>query len=150
MALEKRISELTAKSGIIEDTDLLVISDYNGTTYDTKKITGAQLNQYKLYISNISQSGTSDPSVVTSFTQGLISSISWAYISTGTYEATLSSAELILNQTFLSISLGNGVLGYYSIIRVSTTKFRVLTYNTSGTLTNGMLLDTMIEIKIIK
>jgi len=38
-----KISELSAKGANLEDDDLLIISDYNGTTYDTKKITGLQI-----------------------------------------------------------------------------------------------------------
>lgn len=149
MALEKRISELTAKSGLIGDTDLMVISQLSDGVYSTKKITGAQLKTYNTYLASISQSGTSAPIVNYSYSE-LISTITWAYISTGIYEATLTDAELTLNKTFLSISIGSGVLGYYSISRVSTTKFRVYTYNTSASSADAILLNTQIEIKIIK
>lgn len=149
MALEKRISELTAKSGLIGDTDLMVISQLSDGVYSTKKVTGAQLKTYNTYLASISQSGTSAPTVNYEYSD-LTSTISWAYISTGIYEATLSSAELTSNKTFLSISIGNGVLGYYSIVRTSTTKFRVYTYNTSASSADSILLDSQIEIKIIK
>jgi hypothetical protein len=149
MALEKRISELTAKSGLIGDTDLMVISQLSDGVYSTKKVTGAQLKTYNTYLASISQSGTSAPTVNYEYS-GLTSTISWAYISTGIYEATLTDAELTLNKTFLSISLGSGTIGFYTIVRTTTAKFRVSTYSSLGVLTNGLLLDSQIEIKIIK
>lgn len=149
MALEKRISELTAKSGIIEDTDLMVISDYNGSTYDTKKVTGAQVRPFKTYLVSISQSGTSAPTVNYGYSE-LNSSITWAYISTGVYEATLSTSELTSSNTFFQVSLGGGTMGFYSVVRTTAAKFRVRCYDIAGTSQNSMLLDTQIEIKIIK
>ena len=41
----KKISEFTAKGANLETTDLLLISDYNGSTYDSKYVTGAQVLQ---------------------------------------------------------------------------------------------------------
>jgi len=41
----KKISQLTAKSASIEVTDLIPIADYNGSTYDTKYVTGAELQR---------------------------------------------------------------------------------------------------------
>ena len=149
MALEKRISELTAKVGAIEDTDLMVISDYNGATYDTKKVTGAQLKPFKTYLVSISQSGTSAPTVNYEYSE-LTSTITWTYISTGVYEATLSSNELTTNKTFLQVSLGGGTMGFYSVVRTASTKFRVRCYDIAGTSQDALLLDTQIEIKIIK
>ena len=149
MALEKRISELTSSTVIIQDTDLMVISQLTDGIYSTKSITGAKVNPFKRYLSSITQSGTSAPTVNYSYSE-LTSTITWAYISTGIYEATLTDAELTLNKAFLSISIGSGVLGYYTIYRVSTTKFRVKTFDTLGFSINGLLLDSQIEIKIIK
>lgn len=38
-----KISELSAKGASIQKDDLLIISDYNGSTYDTKSVTGANI-----------------------------------------------------------------------------------------------------------
>ena len=38
-----KISDLTDKAAILETTDLIPISDYNGSTYDSKYITGDDL-----------------------------------------------------------------------------------------------------------
>jgi hypothetical protein len=43
-----KISQLTAKAAKVESTDRIPIADYNGTTYDTKYVTGAEINEVKL------------------------------------------------------------------------------------------------------
>ena len=40
-----KISALTAKGATLERTDRLAIADYNGSTYDSKYITGAEITQ---------------------------------------------------------------------------------------------------------
>ena len=44
MAVQKKISQLTAKSTDLQPLDLLEVSEWNGATYDTKSITGEQIN----------------------------------------------------------------------------------------------------------
>ena len=43
---EIRISELTAKGAKLSPTDLVEISEYNGTGYDTKSVTGLNIYNY--------------------------------------------------------------------------------------------------------
>lgn len=43
---EIRISELTAKGSKFVSTDLVEISEYNGTTYDSKRVTGLNIYDY--------------------------------------------------------------------------------------------------------
>ena len=43
MAVEKKISELTAKTTDLQPLDLLEVSEWNGATYDTKSISGSGL-----------------------------------------------------------------------------------------------------------
>lgn len=149
MALEKRISELTAKIGAIKASDLMVISEQLESGYETKSVTGLQIKPYKTYLANISQTSTSAPTVNYNYSE-LTSTITWAYISTGIYEATLSANELTTNKTFLQISLGGGSIGFYTIFITTNSKFRVSTYNSSGVVADGILNDSSIEIKIIK
>jgi len=47
MAVEKKISELTAKTTEIQPLDLLEVSEWNGATYDTKSISGENLILHK-------------------------------------------------------------------------------------------------------
>jgi hypothetical protein len=44
----QRISELTAKSAILESSDLIEISDLSGGSYSTKSVTGANIKEYVL------------------------------------------------------------------------------------------------------
>jgi hypothetical protein len=43
-----KISQLTAKAAKVESTDRIPIADYNGSTYDTKYVTGAEINEVSL------------------------------------------------------------------------------------------------------
>ena len=152
MAIDKKISQLTAKVGIIEDTDLFEISDYDGATYDTKSITGAQINPYKVYLANVTQVGTAPPTLNFGYASELASTVTFTRTSTGTYELTLSTAELTVNKTFVHITNGasgvNVVVGAYV---TSTTKIVFYTANsTTGALLDSALNETQIEIKIIK
>lgn len=40
-----KISQLTAKAATLERTDRIPIADYNGSTYDSKYVTGAEIVQ---------------------------------------------------------------------------------------------------------
>lgn len=43
-----KISQLTAKAAKVESTDRIPIADYNGSTYDTKYVTGSEINEVSL------------------------------------------------------------------------------------------------------
>ena len=47
----KKISQLTAKAANLEANDLLIVSDYNGSTYDSKYVTGAEVLQEVIQLS---------------------------------------------------------------------------------------------------
>lgn len=150
MALEKRISELTAKVGLIEDTDLMVISDYNGSTYDTKKVTGAQIKPYKTYLANISQSGTSAPTVNYSYSE-LTGILTFTRTGVGSYLITNSVAEFSANKTYIFNTNGVGTaIKYFHHQIVSTTEIYIYAFNSAGAFTDGLLTDNSLEIKIIK
>ena len=150
MALEKRISELTAKSGAIEDTDLMVISDYNGSTYDTKKVTGAQINPYKIYLANISQTSTSAPTVNYSYSE-LSGTLTFARSSIGTYTITNSVADFTAIKTFVLLQMGIGAgVGFYQMQFVSTTQINLYTFDYLGAAADSLLSNSCLEIKIIK
>ena len=150
MALEKRISELTAKSGAIEDTDLMVISDYNGATYDTKKVTGAQINPYKTYLAHFYQSGTNAPTINYSYSE-LTGTLTFTRVRVGEYLITNSVAEFTLNKTFVFHNAGAGtIIKYYQYQIDSTTQIYIYTYNSAGVTADGLISDNSLEIKIIK
>jgi len=150
MALEKRISELTAKSGAIEDSDLMVISDYNGATYDTKKVTGAQVRPFKTIMFNISQSGTSAPTVNYSYTDEVTQTFTFSYVSVGNYRLTSSSALFTASKTFPQITLGNNILDLSAGVIVTSTTIVDITNCTASSVVDSLLSNTILEIKIIK
>jgi hypothetical protein len=43
-----KISQLTAKAAKVESNDRIPIADFNGTTYDTKYVTGSEINEVSL------------------------------------------------------------------------------------------------------
>jgi hypothetical protein len=150
MALEKRISELTAKSGAIEDTDLMVISDYNGTTYDTKKVTGAQIKPFKTYLASVTQSGTGAPTVNYNYSE-LSGTLTYTRTGTGIYLITNSVAEFTANKTYIFNTNGVGTtIKYFHHQIVSTTQIYIYALNSLGVNADGLLTDNSLEIKIIK
>ena len=151
MALEKRISELTAKVGAIEDTDLMVISDYNGATYDTKKVTGAQIKPYKVYMCSISQSGTSAPIIDSSYSE-LTSTFTFSRLGVGQFAIDISGTEFTLNKTFCQISNGELFTNVaFGIYRITSSRVIFYCYDTlTQTFVDSYVDRVQIEIKIIK
>jgi hypothetical protein len=147
MSIQKKISDLTAKTGALEGTDLLVISDYNGSTYDTKKILGSQIVPYKVYIKNISQSGTSAPTVTGGYSQ-LNGTLTFARTGVGIYTITNSVAEFTANNTFVFFTTTSAAYAFnYQI--TSTTVITIYTGNIVGVLVDGLMANDSLEIKII-
>ena len=152
MALEKRISELTAKTGALEDTDLILISDYNGVDYDTKSVTGAQIKPFKTILLIVSQSGTTAPTLNWSYTSEITQTLTFSRLSTGSYKITSSSALFTSGKTFLLISSGlSGLSTNLGIYFGSSTEIYFYSANsTTGSVEDGLLDGAQIEIKIIK
>jgi len=149
MSIQKKISDLTAKTVALEGTDLLVISDYNGSTYDTKKILGSQIVPYKVYIKKISQSGTAAPTVTGGYSQ-LTGTLTFARTSAGVYSITNSVAEFTANNVFIFLQSGVGAgLAFYQVEYVNTTLLNIYTFNYLGVAADSLLLNSSLEIKII-
>ena len=149
MSIQKKLTELTAKTGALEGTDVLVISDYNGATYDTKKITGSQIVPYKTYITNISQTGTAAPTVTGGYSQ-LTGTLTFARTSAGTYTITNSVAEFTANNTFVFFqNSGGSVTRLFQYAITSTTVITIYSWTGAGALSDGLLGSDSIEIKII-
>ena len=149
MSIQKKLTELTAKTGALEGTDVLVISDYNGATYDTKKITGSQIVPYKTYITNISQTGTAAPTTSGGYSQ-LTGTLTFARTSAGTYTITNSVAEFTANNTFLFFqNSGGSVTRLFQYAITSTTVITIYSWTGAGSLSDGLLGSDSIEIKII-
>lgn len=146
----KKISELTPKAAQLEDDDLVMVSDYNGSTYDTKSVTGANIRPYKTIMFNISQTGTSAPTKNWSYETEVSQTFTLARTSVGQYTLTASSALFTLNKTFAFITPGGSSAGIsYGVIRNSTTQLSFYSSN-SGGYVDAVLDLAFLKINIIK
>ncbi len=147
----KKISELTPKAAQLEDSDLLMVSDYNGSTYDTKSITGANIRPWYTVLLNTSQSSTFAPSNNYDYKE-VSQTLTWARTGVGIYTLTASSACFTANKTYVHITPGaNTGLTCFTSVVTSTTVITINTSNSStGALVDNALNSTIIEIKIIK
>jgi hypothetical protein len=147
----KKISELTAKAATLEDTDLLMVADYNGATYDTKSVTGANIRPWFTILLSVSQTSTFAPTVGYSYKE-IAQTLTWARTSAGVYTLTASSACFTVNKTYVHITAGaNTGLTCFTAIVTSTTVITINTSNSStGALVDDALNSSILEIKIIK
>jgi len=148
----KKISELTAKLAQLEDSDLVMVSEFNGETYDTKSVTGIRVRPFKTVMFNISQTGTSAPTVNYSYTDEVTQTFTFSRSSTGGYTLTASSPLFTTNKTFINITAG-GLAGA-SNMGAYVTSTTIITFYTTDS-TDGSALDELLdnaslEIKIIK
>ena len=149
MAIDKKISQLTAKVTNIKATDLMEVSEYSGGVYTTKSITGAQIVPYKSYITKISQTSTSAPTVIGGYSQ-LTGTLTFTRSAVGTYVITNSVAEFTANNTFVFLQMGIGsAVGFYQVQFVSTTEIYLFTFNIAGAGADSLLANSCLEIKII-
>ena len=145
-----KVSDFPAKGAQIEDSDLLLISDYNGATYDSKYVTGANVRPFKTVIFNISQVGTNAPTVNYSYVGEVTQTFTFSYLSVGNYRLTSSSALFTSNKTFCQITLGSNILDLQAgVVVASTTQLDITNCTASSTL-DGLLTSANLQITIIK
>ena len=147
---DKKISEVTPKAAQLQDDDLLIISDYNGATYDTKSVTGANIRPFTTIMFNLSQTGTSAPTTNWTYETEVSQTFTLARTSVGQYTLTASSALFTLNKTFAFITPGGSSAGIsYGVIRNSTTQLTFYSSN-SGGYVDAVLDLAFLKINIIK
>jgi len=148
----KKISELTPKAAQLEDSDLVMVSVYNGSTYDTESVTGANIRPYKTISFVISQAGALAPTKIFSYEDEVTQTFTFARTAAGTYTITASSALFTASKTFINISLGGSGSGAnVGAYRTSTTEIIFYTADsTTGTTGDSYLDEATLEIKIIK
>ena len=145
-----KVSDFPAKGAQIEDSDLFEISDYNGATYDTKSVTGANVRPFKTVIFNISQVGTNAPTVNYSYVGEVTQTFTFSYVSVGNYRLTSSSALFTSNKTFCQITLGSNILDLQAGVIVSSTTQLDITNCTASSTLDGLLTSANLQITIIK
>jgi len=145
-----KVSDFPAKGAQIEDSDLLLISDYNGATYDSKSVTGANVRPFKTVIFNISQVGTNAPTVNYSYVGEVTQTFTFSYLSVGNYRLTSSSALFTSNKTFCQITLGSNILDLQAGVVVTSTTQLDITNCTASTTLDGLLTSANLQITIIK
>ena len=146
-----KVSDFPAKGAQIEDSDLFEISDYNGATYDTKSVTGANIRPFKTLIFNISQVGTGAPTVNYSYVGEVTQTFTFARTSIGMYTLTANNALFTNNKTFVSFSHGGS--GGGKSLGAFVTSTTVLTFYTSTYLdvaADTSLDSANLQITIIK
>ena len=150
MAVQKKISELIAKTSPLKHTDILVCSQLDGATYTSKKITGAQIFPYKVYSTILSQSSTSNPVVTGGFDQ-MGATYTWLRSSAGTYTLQTNQGNFFSGNVLLSILLaGTSNLGAYVRWEITSSSMITLyTYNSSNVLTDSIFNNASFELKIV-
>lgn len=139
-----KISQLTAKAAKVESTDRIPIADYNGTTYDTKYVTGAEINEVSLDTSpqlggNLDVNGFQITSASNGNIQIRPNGTGAVLIgdSSGSNAAPLRFMELSDNGTnYVGLKAANNLTGNttYTLPTADGTSGQVLQTNGSGTL----------------
>jgi hypothetical protein len=112
----------------------------------TDSINGAPVVNYRKYIANISQAGTSDPTVT--ILENTIGDIVWTRLSNGAYIGTLMGAfpdatkvYALINQLPLGLFLSQ--IGWLSVNEIV-----IYTLDTTGAYVDFILDNTTIEIRV--
>jgi hypothetical protein len=139
-----KISQLTAKAAKVESTDRIPIADFNGTTYDTKYVTGAEINELKLDTSpqlggNLDVNGNTITSASNGNIQIRPNGTGAVLIgdSSGSNAAPLRFMELSDNGTnYVGLKAADNLTGNttYTLPTADGTSGQVLQTNGSGTL----------------
>lgn len=131
----------------IQDTDIYLISR-GGVN---KRISGENIKllakPYKSYVALLTQTSTNAPIPIV--LENTIGAIVWSYDSTGSYVGTLTSA-FTADKTFVICNSTNGTAD--DLVQAvtpfgNTDDILVYSWNT-GTLANGILVNTPIEIRV--
>jgi len=116
--------------------------DINADTF-----TPYSLAPYKVYTALITQSGTSAP-VATVLQNTFSGSLTWSYVNTGIYRITSSSNEFVSNKTSATCSITNYQAHNIFVLNSLPTSMELQTLSTSGGGFNGMLTNSVVEIRV--
>ncbi len=147
-----KISDLTPTT-YLQTTDLLVIAQDNGVDYDTRSIPASLLESAgkKRFICDITQSGTSAPSIGSNIYKDDFGGIyTTNYVSVGVYEVLGFNSELGLDCE-LEIN-SEAITPTHSIYLVNTAAntLEIRTYDATNTLTDCILNGNNIVLKVTR
>jgi hypothetical protein len=117
-----------------------IVDNVSGQTINGVSI----LRPYKVYTALITQSGAGVAPTDVVLENSLTGAIVWTYDSTGEYIGTLTG-EFINNKTYLSALPSQTT--QLKLVRLNNDSVNLGT-GTGGVKTNGLLLDTPIEIRV--
>jgi hypothetical protein len=148
MATSIKISQLPAKGANLEATDLLEVSEFNGTGYVTKSITGQEI------IDSVSSGGVTDVTATAPVlsTGGTTPDISMAvadaghdgYLSSTDWNTFNDKQELLVSATNIKTINGSSVLGSGDLVVSATANPSVVALSaTDGTAVTGTTAETI-------
>lgn len=105
---------------------------------------------YKTYVAIVSQTGTSAPTVNTLLYNNLGDTVTYTYSGVGEYNIKIGSHLFTTDKTVLMVSAGRRQT---SNVTLATTiandeTLTLYSYNPSGTATNGLINQVVIEIRV--
>lgn len=113
------------------------------------------ISNYKAYDAILTQSGTSAPSVTTGQNDFGATTFTWSYVSAGTYKVTASTAVFTANKTTVVIGdPGNSLVNYTATVNsttqvtITTSALSVLSLILNAAVTNSLLTNTLVEIRV--
>jgi len=134
---------LEGEIGYTTDTKYMKIGDGDTAWNDLNYWNGP--STYKVYTALMTQTGTDAPTA-TVLENTLGGTVVWAYVSQGSYTATLTGA-FTLNKTviFNNATIGDTIL---TTVRNNTNAISVVSRGITGATLNGALQNTSIEIRV--
>lgn len=153
MADTIKLSDLTSRFTAVTEYELFETSEYQGVPGDylSKKVTKSILLGYKQYVCLLSQSGVANPTI--NELCGDLGTVTIARTSLGVYQVT-ATGLLALTKTFINIGnvFNNGSIAF-SVIQVGQNTlnlngFTIYTFDDSFNLSDDVLLDTPLEIRV--
>lgn len=136
---------MSQPSTIYKPGKLNYVWNYLSSTLTNFKV---KLLGYRSYTALLTQTGTHPPEV-TVLENTLGKDIVWTYSSVGAYAGTLAGAFVEQSKVAIITSqTANSALGFTAAYRYDNNVVYVETYDTSFATTNGILSNSMVEIRI--
>ena len=130
----KKISQFTAKAANLSADDLLLISDYNGSTYDSKYVTGAEVLQEVIQVAV-----SDETTALTTGTAKLTFRMPFAMTVTEV-RASLSTAGTTSGTTTIDINEG-GTSILSTLLTIDATEKTSTTAATAAVISDSALAD---------